>query len=291
MTSVAALVEAAAARLSEAGFTTDDARRDAGVLARGLLGWSLADWLSRSHSAPPAEFEESFRHLIERRRTREPVAYLLGTKEFYGRLFRVTPDTLIPRPETEGLVEAALAWLSRTDTDRVRLVDVGTGTGCIAISIALEAPGQPGLDITATDVSPAALEVASGNAARHGAAGIDFRRAAFLDSVVGPVDLIVSNPPYVPSSDRDTMQPDVAGFEPGIALFAGADGLDVIRHLIASASRVLTPGGALMLEIGIGQADAVAALMESAGFTSVERRRDLQGIDRIIVAHIPTRSL
>jgi release factor glutamine methyltransferase len=294
MTTVAAAVDHAVADLCRAGFPRDEARRDAVVIARGLLQWSLADWLARSTAEAPESFQSAFTDLVSRRGTREPVAYLLGEKEFYGRPFRVTPDTLIPRPETEDLVEAALTWLRARVAQpvrSVRIVDVGTGTGCVAISIALEVRGAAPHTVTATDSSVAALAVARENAARLGAPAIEFKAGHLLAGAAEPIDLIVSNPPYVPAGDRETLQADVVQFEPAKALFGGEDGLAVIRELITESRRALAPGGALMLEIGLGQADQVAQLLQDAGFTAIERRPDLQRIDRVIVAHLPGHSL
>lgn len=299
---IADVVEGAVAVLCDAGFSTEEARGDALVIARGVLGWSLADWLSRSATEAPQSFRTNFANLIKRRRNREPVAYLLGAKEFYGRRYRVTRDTLIPRPETEGLVEAALAWLSSTELLRasqreegiqrpMRIVDVGTGTGCVAITLALESRGVTPLAITGTDTSDGALAVARDNALRLGASDVDFRLGNLLADLPGPVDLIVSNPPYVPVRDRHMLQQDVVGYEPSGALFGGDDGLEVIRQLIPAARQVLAPNSALMLEIGLGQADRVTALLKAAEFTSVHRHQDLQGIDRVIVARLAGPSL
>ena len=294
MKSIAAVVEGAVAVLCDAGFSREEARGDALVLARGVLGWSLADWLARSAAEAPESFQTNFSNLVKRRRKREPVAYLLGAKEFYGRLFRVTRDTLIPRPETEGLVEAALAWLNSAELMRsygaaggqrpMRIVDVGTGTGCVAITIALEFRGAAIPAITGTDTSDGALAVARDNARRLGVTGVDFTLGNLLADLDGPIDLIVSNPPYVPARDRHMLQQDVVGFEPPGALFGGDDGLETIRQLIPAARRVLAPNSALMLEVGVGQADRVVGLLKAAGFTSINRHQDLQGIDRIIVA-------
>jgi release factor glutamine methyltransferase len=302
MRSVATVVDSAVGVLCDAGFSRDEARSDALVLARGVLGWSLADWLARSTAEAPESFETNFANLVRRRRKREPVAYLLGAKEFYGRPFRVTRDTLIPRPETEGLVEAALAWLSSAELLRaayraeggqrpMRIVDVGTGTGCVAVTLALEVRGAATPAITGTDTSDGALAVARDNASRLGATGLDFRLGSLLAELAGPIDLIVSNPPYVPVHDRHLLQRDVVGFEPAAALFGGDDGLETIRQLIPAARRVLAPNSALMLEVGVGQADRVEALLKAAGFTSIHRHQDLQGIDRIIVARLAGGSL
>ena len=302
MKSIAGVVEGAVNVLCDAGFSRDEARGDALVLARGVLGWSLADWLARSAAEAPESFQTNFSNLVKRRRKREPVAYLLGTKEFYGRLFRVTRDTLIPRPETEGLVEAALAWLNSAELLRasfpadagqrpMRIVDVGTGTGCVAITLALEFRGAAPPAIIGTDTSDGALAVARDNARRLGATGIDFTLGNLLADVTGSIDLIVSNPPYVPARDRHMLQQDVVGFEPAGALFGGEDGLETIRQLIPMARQALAPTSALMLEVGRGQADHVVGLLEAARFTSIHRHQDLQGIDRIIVARLADRSL
>jgi release factor glutamine methyltransferase len=298
MRSITDVVDSGVAILCDAGFSRDEARSDALVLARGVLGWSLADWLARADTEAPESFQTNFASLVKRRRKREPVAYLLGAKEFYGRPFRVTRDTLIPRPETEGLVEAALAWLSSTELLRasqtrrpMRVIDVGTGTGCVAITLALEFRGAAALAITGTDTSDGALAVARHNALRLGAAGVDFRLGSLLAELPGPIDLIVSNPPYVPVRDRHVLQQDVVGFEPAGALFGGDDGLELIRRLIPAARQVLAPHSALMLEIGVDQAERVEALLKAARFTSVHRHQDLQGIDRIIVARLAGASL
>ncbi len=288
MIAVASVVDAAVARLCAAGFPRDEARRDAGVLARGILRWTLADWLTRSATEAPADFAATLDALVARRAHHEPVAYLLGEKEFYGRAYRLTSHTLIPRPETEGLVDAALAWLHGRAEGASRpahVVDVGTGSGCIAVTLALEAASL-GAVISATDISADALDTARENAHRLGAGTVHFHQGHLLADVALPVDLIVSNPPYVPSRDRQSMQPDVADYEPPTALFGGDDGLDVIRQLIPEARRGLAAEGALIMEVGIGQADAIAGLLEAAGFAGVTRHADLQGIPRVIVAHL-----
>ena len=300
MIPVASVVNAAAARLRDAGLSRDEARRDTVVLARAVLGWSAADWLARSSTDTPATFQDALDALVTRRQRREPVAYLLGEKEFYGRTFRVNRHTLIPRPETEGLVDAALAWL-RTRAGRlrtrtpgqavdsgtpIRVLDIGTGTGCVAVTLALESPAVH-VDIHATDICTAALDVARGNANRLGATAVTFHHGSLVADIAAPIDLVASNPPYVPAGDRQTLAPDVAEYEPHAALFAGIDGLDVIRQLIPAARHVLAPGGALLLEIGIGQADDVCDRLDTEGFVNLERRRDLQGIPRIIAGHVP----
>ncbi len=278
MTTIAAAVAAAAARLTAAGLPAEDAARDAGVLARGLLGWSLADWLARRDHPAAAGFTETLDGFITRRAAREPVAYLLERREFYGRPFRVGPDVLIPRPETELLVEAVLDTVG----DRsATIVDVGTGSGCIAITLALEAARGR---VTATDISEAAIAIARANADALGAPAITWRHADLLEGDAGPIDIIVSNPPYVPSRDAAGLSRDVRDHEPALALFAGPDGLDVVRRLIPQAARVLAADGTLFLEVGAGQWPAVTDLLGGAGFGEVVWHADLQGIARVVEA-------
>ena len=219
------------------------------------------------------------------RRLGEPVAYLLGVREFYGRPFLVTRDVLIPRPETELVVDEALAALAERGTSNVapRLADVGTGSGCLAITLALE---YLSARVAATDVSAAALAVAVENAARLGVEGhIRFRRTPLLGGAADSFDVIVSNPPYISARDAATLAPDVRDYEPELALFAGDDGLAVIRELVPAAERALTPGGWLIMEIGAGQAEGVSRLVLAAADLELVRvTPDLAGIPRVVVA-------
>jgi release factor glutamine methyltransferase len=192
----------------------------------------------------------------------------------------VSPAVLIPRPETETIVEAALSRFM--DAAPFAASDVGTGSGCLAIAVSKE---RPLARVTATDISAEALQVARRNAARHEVASrIRFIETDLLEGVEGRFDLIVSNPPYVPESDRGTLQVDVRDYEPPLALFAGADGLAITRRLITQATSRLAAGGTLMFEFGFGQADAVTSLVASApGLTLIELKRDLQGIPRVAI--------
>ena len=223
-------VAEAAQTLASGGRARDDARRDAALLARWVLRWSMEDWLTRQHEIAPLEFKTPFDDLIARRAAGEPIAYLVGTREFYGRPFRVQPGVLIPRPETEWTVEEALAALgaaSRREARSLHVVDIGTGSGCLAITIALE---RPDVQVTATDISPAALDVARTNADLLGAgARVQFVAADLLPDLDCPPDVIVTNPPYVREDERDQLDIEVRDHEPALALFAGRDGLDVIR--------------------------------------------------------------
>ncbi len=211
-----------------------------------------------------------------RRLAGEPMAYILGRREFMGREFRVTPDVLIPRPETEGLVEAALTALS--DRQAPRVLDLGTGSGIVAISIAL---ARPDARVTATDISQAALDVAQQNARTLGAS-LQFSHGNWYDSWLGSsrYDLIVSNPPYIHVRDPHLGQGDLR-FEPPTALTDQADGLSALRAIIQGASRYLLPSGMVCVEHGWDQAVAVRELMQCCGFTDIASLRDLAGIERV----------
>jgi release factor glutamine methyltransferase len=284
-------VDDAATRLMSAGLAADDSRRDAALLARFVLGWDAAAWLTHQREAAPSGFQEAFDRLVARRVTREPVAYLIGEREFYGRPFLVAPGVLIPRPETEFVIDAVVGLArARQGGEPGRrsalvIVDIGTGSGCIGVTLALELPEAR---VIATDTSAEALRVAQENARRHAVANrVEFRHGPFLAGFGDSVDVVVSNPPYVPVSDRASLAPEVARFEPAAALFAGEDGLDVIRQLIPRATAALRPGGALVMEIGFGQAREVQRLVEQAGLTEVRLVPDLQAIPRVITALRP----
>jgi len=255
-----------------------------------VLGWTEAEWLTRRNQPPPTEFSGRFAPLLARRGRREPLAYLLGEREFYGRPFEVTPDVLIPRPESELIIDEALAVLRARAEDGAAagrhapptVLDVGTGSGCLAVTIALECPAAR---VVAADVAAGALDVARANARRHGVGDrIAFERGDGLGSSAR-YDLIVANPPYVPERDRATLAPEVARYEPSGALFAGADGLDVVRALLPRMAVALAAGGRLVMEFGWRQDRAVAALIEQTPGLAVRHiQPDLQGIPRVAVA-------
>jgi release factor glutamine methyltransferase len=279
---LAQCARAAAATLAAAGFEIDEARRDVALIGRALLGWDEARWLVAQSQPVPSDFPARLAPLVARRASREPVAYLLGEREFYGRSFVVSPAVLIPRPETEGLVEAVLGLLATDNARPARVLDIGTGSGCLAITLALE---RPDVAVIATDVSRDALAIARANAARHGVdARVEFRETAFAGDLVDAVDLIVTNPPYVAEHDRGALSPDVRDYEPSLALFGGDDGLDVIRALVPHAARALRRGGWLVMEIGQGQAAAIEDIVRHAGFDWHGTRNDLAGIPRVVVA-------
>jgi len=249
-----------------------------------VLGRDRADLVARLRDYPPENFAGAFETLIARRVNREPVAYITGGREFYGRPFIVTPDVLIPRPETELVVDEALTCVrDMTCAGAISIIDVGTGTGCLAITLALELESA---HVVATDTSAAALDVARMNAAALGAADrVRFAQGSLFAGTGGPVDLVVSNPPYIPEVDRVLLEPEVGVFEPEVALFAGSDGLDVTRGLVREAARVLRHGGWLVVEVGNAKADVVADLMTDTGLLVVERiQPDLHHIPRVVVA-------
>lgn len=270
-------ITAAKARLVAAGIEPSEAARDILLLARHVLGWDRATLHARDSDPPPAGFDAAYEAAIERRTHREPIAYITGVQEFWNRDFVVSPAVLIPRPETELIIEEALSTVFG------RAADVGTGSGCLAVTLAAEVPRAR---IVATDISAPALEVARANARRHGVADrVEFREARYLEGIDGPFDLIVSNPPYVTDDEYAALAPEVHDFEPRSALAAGPDGLNDIREVLSAAAGALRSGGVLLMEIGHGQADAVQALVASTPSLSLIRiSPDLQGIPRIVVA-------
>jgi release factor glutamine methyltransferase len=230
---------------------------------------------------PLGESELSaYRELVRRRADREPTAYLVGEKEFYGRRFRVDPRVLVPRPETELVLEAAVAALPAEG----HALDLCTGSGALGVTLALE---RPGAQVVATDLSPEALEVARDNAARLGAASVAFLAGDLYDPVPpgARFDVIVSNPPYVPRGELDTLPPEVRR-EPRLALDGGDDGLAISRRVVAGAPARLRPGGALVLEMHESHLDALPAICLGYGFARAEARRDLAGLPRLVVAHM-----
>lgn len=289
-----ASVAAAAATIGELRRQARDLLEAAGIVnAVRETEWLLATALDvpahvlilegeRPVSALQAEQAWS---LLRRRAAREPLQYLLGTQEFRGLDIAVTPDVLIPRPETELLVEEALRAVA--DCDEPAIADVGTGSGCIAVALAR---AQRDATVYALDISAPALAVARGNAIRHGTRDrIRFLRAdllgAFCDAAAGIFDVIVSNPPYIPEQELEGLQPEVALYEPRVALAAGQDGLALYRRLLREAPPMLKPGGYLIMELGCGQADAVKRLaLQGGAFGSVECRKDAAGIERVFVA-------
>jgi release factor glutamine methyltransferase len=314
MSPLRSTIASAAERLSRSPHP-ERARQDAETLLLHVLHKSKSWLIAHSDKELAAVETVRYSEFIERRYHGEPIQYIIGEAEFYRMPFRVTPDVLIPRPETEHLIVRAMHLIpvfdnrttpffsfqrvrpanhngekSRIDPHKAgwppRILDVGTGSGCIAIGIAHD---WAEAEITAIDLSASALEVAHCNAERLGFTDqIRFLQGDLLTPVAGEqFELIVSNPPYVPSADRVTLSVEVRDYEPALALFAGDDGLDVYRRLIPAAFGALTPGGYLMLEIGYGQSNAIAELIARAGFVQIEFVPDLQGIPRVVCVRRP----
>lgn len=277
MAALDSMLQKGAARL-ELGPHPERARRDAETLMLHVLGMSRAWLLAHLDRDLSNDQASRFMQLIERRYRGEPIQYITGETEFYGLPFHVTADVLIPRPETEHLVEKVLELAD--GFERPRIVDVGTGSGAIAVALAYKLPLA---QVTALDISAAAISVARENAERNGVAErIDFKESDLLTKVAAErFEIVVSNPPYVPRVDRDSLSVEVREHEPAVALFAGDDGLDVYRRLIPEALSVLESGGFLVLEIGYGQSEAVALLLADAGFAQIEFTSDLPGIPRV----------
>jgi len=278
----AELIAGARRRLGSAGIDDNEAAIDARLLAQHVLGWDAARLLTRETEEAPPDFRDSFAALVARREAREPLAYVTGVREFWNLTFVVMPTVLVPRPETELLVEIALQIFPDREASFFA-ADAGTGSGCLAVAIAKE---RPRAIVLATDTSASALAVARLNAGRHGVSQrIEFLETDLLQGAPDPFDLIVSNPPYVPSVDAPSLQPEVRDYEPAVALFSGVDGLDAIRRLIAESVLRLNPGGSLVFEFGFGQDQAVEQLVSAAaGLRLADIRKDLQGIPRAAIA-------
>jgi release factor glutamine methyltransferase len=272
-------IAAARQKLVDAGLRAEDATIDADVLARHVLGWDVARLLARKREPPPPGFAEPFEAAIARRSQREPVAFITGRREFWGLDFAVNPATLVPRPESERIVEEALRFLPPGQSAAV--IDVGTGSGCLAISIAHE---RPDVRVVATDLSHAALLVARTNAAAHKVGDrVAFVQTDLTSGLLARADVIVANPPYVPDQPPQALPSDVVRYEPAMALFGGTDGLTILRRLLSEAPAQLAPGGTLIVEFGYGQEDEVRQAAADAGWTVMDMLYDLQRIARTIV--------
>ena len=253
-------------------------RLDAELLLVHALGFKDRVDLYVNFEKPLTEEEvESYRQLVVRRAKGEPVAYITGKKEFFGLEFHVERGVLIPRPETELLVEVVYDYLK--DRENLTVVDVGTGSGCIVLTLCKLTGGKH--RFYGVDVSRKALEVAKINREKLGCLNVEFLKGSILSPVDFPVDVVVSNPPYVPVGDS-RLEKEVLKFEPAVALFGGKTGLEVIEKLIAQSSEKLKPGGLIALEVGEGQKEAVISLLESSGFRSINVYKDLAGVERVL---------
>lgn len=290
-------IQDARRRFERAGIDPVEAAIDADVLARHALGgWERGRLLAAVRDACPPAFRTVFEPLVLRREGREPTGYIIGQREFWELDIEVGPGVLIPRPETELLVEETLARLSECSVTgaqaqggpavtppRLAISDVGTGSGCVAVALARWLPAAT---ITAIDASDAALTVARRNAARHDVSDRVLPvKDDLLRDAAGPFDAVVSNPPYVPTGELERLQPEIRLYEPVSALDGGPDGLDVIRRLVPEAAGRLRPGGWLLFEFGYAQADGVREIISAAPTLEfVDLRADLAGIPRVAVA-------
>lgn len=280
MTRVDAALAAARVRLA----ASPTARLDAELLLADTLGRPRT-WL---HAWPAATLTPAeagrFDERITRRAAGEPIAYLLGEREFWSLTFEISADVLIPRPETEGLVRTALDHLRRTGNTEPHVLDLGTGSGCVAVALAHE---RPDARVTAVEVAGPALALARANAARHGMVNVEFVEGSWFAPLgARRFDVIVSNPPYIATGDPHLAAGDVR-FEPVGALDGGSDGLEALREIARGAAHHLVPGGFVAVEHGLGQGGAVAALFSDQGLTAVETHRDMAGLPRITSAKAP----
>jgi release factor glutamine methyltransferase len=259
----------------------DTPRLDAELLIAHACGWERRQVLTYPERDISTAAGELLRTLVARRQLREPLAYLLGEWEFYGRPFTVTSAVLVPRPETEMLVEAGLKWVRQHDAHTV--VDVGTGSGIIAITLAAE---QPDLSVVAVDLSPEALLVAKGNAWHHGVGEqIHFIEGDLLAPLAGRrVEMVLANLPYIPEVEYRELMPEVRDYEPALALRGGEDGLSLVRRLCTTAPDYLIPGGLLGMELGEGQAHTVVTQLNDSGWQHIRIIEDYGGIARHVLA-------
>ena len=278
------LLRDTAVALTAAGI--DNVRFEARLLLAKATGLSVEELIARGSEPAPAEMIATLRSLTARRVQREPMAYLLGEREFWGLPFKVTPAVLVPRPDSETLIEAALSLLA--DRQRAwRLLDLGLGSGCLLLTLLRELPQATGVGL---EVSAAALEIAQANAEALGVASRasllqgDWRQPGWGEGMGGPFDLIVSNPPYIETRALPELMPEVSRYEPRQALDGGPDGLDAYRAIGAAALKLLAPGGHLLVEVGRGQASDVAAIFGSQSLSPGIPWKDLGGIERVVGA-------
>ena len=260
------------------GRAIENPRLDAEVLLSRATGLTRTQLVIEMLKPLAPEELARFRDMVKRRRAREPVAYILGEREFYGRTFKVDHRVLIPRPDTEALVEVALAR-SKHVSMCARVLDLCTGSGCVAITLARE---RPTTQVIAADKSEGAIAVASENAARLGAYNVSFAVCDLFGDLRGPFDVVTANPPYIASGEIEGLSPDIVKFEPRLALDGGASGDDIVARIVEAAPSHLASGGVLAVEVGAGQSDRVAAMMTAKGFRDVERARDYARIERVV---------
>ena len=264
--------------LQKAGI--ERARAEARLLAAHALGLSIEQIVADDGRLIGSTELDRLRTLATERARRRPMSQILGYREFYGRRFDVTPDVLTPRPDSETLIDAVLDHVADCGTS-LEILELGVGTGCLLLTLLAELPQARGVGV---DLSAKALQVARGNAAALGLAGrCRLVQGDWTNAITGKFDLVISNPPYIPSADIAGLDPEVATHEPRLALDGGADGLSFYRRLAGDIARLLRPQGLLALEVGEGQARPVAALLAAAGIEVLEQRRDLAGIERCVL--------
>lgn len=279
-----ALQRDTAVALAAAGI--DNARFEARLLLAHAAAVTVEWLIAHGRDVAPPAVVERLRDLAARRVRREPVAYILGEREFWGLPFKVSPAVLVPRPDSETLIEAALALLPDRAAP-LQIVDLGIGSGCLLLTLLREFPNARGVGL---DASAEALGVAAANAealgveARLRLVGGDWRQPGWAERLEGPFDLLVSNPPYIETAAIDGLMPDVARFEPRLALDGGLDGLAAYRILAGEAAGLVAPGGRVLIEAGAGQAPEISALLAKAGFVVEAPWKDLGGVDRIVSA-------
>jgi len=273
------LLRPATVRFAEAG--VDTPLLDAQLLLAHVLHCSRLDLIAHPDRVLTEPEIAALDAMLNRRSAREPLAYILGRKEFFGLEIDVSPGVLVPRPETETLVEECIR---RLRIQSPAIVDIGTGSGAVAVALAVAIPSAT---VHATETSPAALEVARANVEKH---NLTERVTLVLGDLVGPLagmsfDAIVSNPPYIPSGEIESLQPEIRLYEPVEALDGGSDGLDVYRRLIPASPALLRDGGFLAVEVGIEQARAVIEFARAAGHGETQIVRDVAGVERVVVAY------
>lgn len=279
-----ALLRDTAVALTAAGI--DNVRFEARLLLSHATGLTIEQLISRGPDPAPAAAIAAVRELTARRVRREPMAYILGEREFWGLPFKVSPAVLIPRPDSETVIETVIDLLPDRDR-KLRILDLGLGSGCLLLTLLREYPQAIGVGI---DASEPALAVARANAGALGVAPRarlsmgDWRQAGWTDRLEGPFDLLVSNPPYIESAAVEGLMPEVAAHEPRLALDGGADGLAAYRYIAAASPSLLVPGGWAIVEGGEGQAPGIAALFAAAGLAPQPARKDLGGIERVVPA-------
>jgi release factor glutamine methyltransferase len=273
------LLNQSAIRLSDAGVA--DPRREASSLLAFALDKPSAFLIAHPEYELTTDETERFESYVARRANREPFQYITEQQEFYGLDFEVTPDVLIPRPETEILVEEAIRELNKLKKlSGPTFCEIGVGSGCISVSILHNVPNATAI---ATDISKNAISIAQRNSENHGVADrLTFIAGDLFAGIDHKFDLIVSNPPYIPDADLSDMQKEVRNFEPHNALFAGPDGLDIIRRIVSEAPEHLNPGGLLLIEIGFGQSKVLGDLVDPSIWSKPEFLPDLQSIDRVL---------